>query len=344
MSHKNLLNPKWLNALSEDLSTENFDLICAEILHHQYRCNESYRRFCETFSKKIVLSSQWEAFPAFPVTGFRNRVVTCFPSEEACLVFETSGTTSSQRGSHYLQVPDYYERSLEEGFKRALPDLVNHRWISLIPPFARQPRSSLAYMITCLAQKIPLHSLRTFCDGDFRIDFQECLNAFRGSEAPVALFSTSFALLQMLEFMREKGEKHRLPQDSILFETGGYKGKTRELAREELYELLREYLGLDSAQVWNEYGMTELGSQCYARGDEGIHRPPPWLRVVIVDPATGQKCAPGRPGLLHFYDLANVDSVVAVATQDSGVYVDDGFRLLGRAVSAPLRGCSLSYA
>ena len=157
------------------------------------------------------------------------------------------------------------------------------------------------------------------------------------------MFGTSFALASTAEYFAALNKSWSLPPDSVVFDTGGYKGRRQELAAAELLRLLSCVFGFPASHVYNEYGMTELSSQGYARLNEGLHRFPPWLKVIIRDPATGKICQPGKKGLVQLYDLANVGSVMAIGTLDLGLQDEEGIRLLGRVAVSDLRGCSLSY-
>jgi hypothetical protein len=123
-------------------------------------------------------------------------------------------------------------------------------------------------------------------------------------------------------------------------ETGGYKGSGRDISKSALYNLFAEYLGLEPDQILNEYGMTELSSQCYASGLNRPHETPPWLRALVIDPETGEQVPVGQTGVLRLFDLANLGSTLAIETQDLAVREEQGFTLLGRDPSALPRGCS----
>jgi len=170
---------------------------------------------------------------------------------------------------------------------------------------------------------------------DGQIDLDVLRTAAEGAE-PVILFSTALALLHLLEVSDTP-----LPPGSWIFQTGGYKGLAERYDPRELYSRLEAVLGVPPARVINEYGMTELSSQSYAVGLEGPHHSPPWMRVRVLDPETGEGLPPGRTGYLVFYDLANLGSVLAVRTQDFGVAIDEHtFTLRGRDPGALPRGCS----
>lgn len=328
--------------LRPDLTDAGFGTAATALLRRQAVENPVYGRYLATFSGFDPARASWEEFPALPVEAFRHEPVACFDPAQADVVFETSGTTDAARGRHYLRSTAWYCQALRQGFLQALPDLSGHAWISLIPTFEARPVSSLSFMLSDLAAFLEV-KLESFCSAAFEIDhvgLRKRIDACVREGKQVALFGTSFAHVEAAG----SGGPVKLPQGSVLFDTGGYKGRTQELSKEGFLELLTGVWGLPASRMWNEYGMTELSSQCYARMDEGIHRAPPWLKVRIVDPLSGRLCGPDETGLVQFVDLANVESVAAVATMDLGRYVKDGFELLGRAPAAVARGCSLPYA
>jgi hypothetical protein len=202
--------------------------------------------------------------------------------------------------------------------------------------------------------------LRTYGSGDSRfcwrgqaVDLDALaaglLDAERAGER-VCLMGTTFALLSVADTLAARGTRFALPAGSRLMDTGGFKGRTRELPQKELYAAYVQTFGIPEHAIVNEYGMTELSSQYYDRAllaEPGVLHPrrkigPPWLRAVVVDPETLEPLPPGRPGLVRHMDLANLFSVVAVQTDDLAVLHDDGIELLGRAAGAEARGCSLA--
>src|SRR6185295_4989896 len=162
---------------------------------------------------------------------------------------------------------------------------------------------------------------------------------------PVVVLATGFALAQWLDALDRQDLHFRLPAGSAIFETGGFKGRSGELSREELLARTAIRLGVPPQAIVREYGMTELTSQCYSRalldGDPDLFVAPHWVRVRVLDPVTLAELPAGEPGLLAVFDLANLGSAVHVLTEDLGVAEGDGFRLVGRAAGAELRGCSL---
>jgi hypothetical protein len=159
------------------------------------------------------------------------------------------------------------------------------------------------------------------------------------TDVPVCLLGTSLAYLHWLDELGTK--RFQLPEGSCLMDTGGFKGADRSVSAQDLRARYAETLGIAPAACVNEYGMTELCSQYYDRGDF-IKRGPPWLRARIVDPETLDAVAEGQTGIIQHFDLANLDSVCAVQTEDLAYARDDGFVLLGRAPGAAPRGCSIA--
>jgi hypothetical protein len=167
------------------------------------------------------------------------------------------------------------------------------------------------------------------------------------SDAPIALCGTAFAFVHLIEHMTRRGVLIGLPPASRIMETGGFKGRSREMSRVDLYADLKRVLGVPAERIVNQYGMTELGSQFY---DSVLGVPseprrkigPPWARAVIIDPETGHQTATGRVGTIVVVDLANTGSVLALQTGDLGRAVLDGFEVIGREEGAEARGCSIA--
>jgi hypothetical protein len=156
----------------------------------------------------------------------------------------------------------------------------------------------------------------------------------------VAICGTAFSFVHLLDAWAALPPL-ALPPGSWLLETGGFKGRSREVPKRELYAGMTRLFGVADRAIWNEYGMSELSSQAYAHGTAGLHRSPAWARVVVCDPATGREVAIGRRGLVRWFDLANVDSAFVLQTLDLAERTRDGFRLIGRLPRTEPRGCSL---
>jgi hypothetical protein len=167
------------------------------------------------------------------------------------------------------------------------------------------------------------------------------LTKMQSAGEPVALLGTTLAFLTFFDLCARSGRAFHCAPGSRLMDTGGMKTQTRQVSRGEFLELVHATLGIPEQSCFNEYGMCELGSQFYARGNSALFKGPPWVRSLVIDPLTGLAVSEGKTGLLRHFDLANVDSVLAIQTEDEAELRPEGFILKGRAKDAALKGCSL---
>lgn len=323
-----------------------------KLLEEQSRLNLVYKRFIKaqlTPSRKTSRTPDLiSTYPALPAALFKEEPVCSFPPQEAAAVFETSGTTTGLTGKHFLKELRHYETALLEGFKQISEPynhFSHHQWISLIPSFEPKKSSSLSYMIDHLETKLTHTPLQRFCDPDYQLNLSGLEQALKKSSSPIFLTGTSFALADAGEYLTDHGPV-QLPEGSVIFDTGGYKGRRKALEKEAFLKLISEAFGIQADRVLNEYGMTELSSQGYAWGN-GPHQFPPWLNVVLRNPENGEETSPGERGIITLYDLANVHSCAAIATMDIGMKEplngNEAIRILGRVNTAESRGCSLPY-
>ncbi|HEY4433368.1 MAG TPA: hypothetical protein VGM99_03110, partial [Candidatus Cybelea sp.] len=235
------------------------------------------------------------------------------------------------------------------GFDRfMLHDGAALRYLNLVPNPEDSPHSSLGYMMARVAGARGDGKTGWYLrDGQLLFDsIRSDVALAIAEDRPVCIAATAFALLHLLDAMQAASLRVALPQGSRIMETGGFKGRSREVTREELYQRAGEQLGIGSEQIVAEYGMTELTSQHYdsiPRGEAITPRrksSPPWLRVRVVGPDR-RTLRKGQIGSLLHVDLANRASCIAIQTEDLGVAYDDGFVLLGRSLDAEPRGCSL---
>ncbi|MGB7047825.1 MAG: hypothetical protein WBD57_05865 [Candidatus Cybelea sp.] len=334
----------------EELEERAFDDLALRIFAHQLRYNQPYARYCERLGiTPDSLPPSWEAIPAVPAPAFKEAAITTFDPAGAQLIFDTSGTTAARSGRHYLESSALYDAALLAGFDRfVLQDDAALRYLNLVPNPQESPHSSLGYMMGRVAQSRGDGKTGWYLrDGRLRFDslWNDLQEAVAQGRA-VCLAATAFALLHLLEAMETANLRVRLPDRSRVMETGGFKGRTREVSRESLYRRAGDRLGIGSEQIVAEYGMTELTSQHYdslPRRDAVATRrksSPPWLRVRVVGPDR-KTLPPGEIGSLLHVDLANRSSCMAIQTEDLGLADDDGFVLLGRSLGAEPRGCSL---
>jgi len=328
-----------LGALEPSLGDGDFDVLALALLRQQAETNGPYQQLLKAMDFNPSAATRWSEFPAMPASSFKDVSVCAFPEGEAVAVFETSGTTSGRPGRHFFRSLAYYEKALETAWRQFLPDLSGHHWVSLIPPAGAKKTSSLSHMISRLSGRVAGGKTVWCCDGDYRMDMDLFRRSLDKTDGPVLVLGTSFALAQAAE----SGAAVGLPDGSVIFDTGGYKGRHREIPKDEFLSLLGGTFGVPASGIWNEYGMTEWSSQGYARGDTGLHRFPTWMRIVLRDLESGEEVAPGKPGLVEAYDLANVGSVMAVGTLDLARWEPGGLRILGRLTAADARGCSLPY-
>lgn len=298
----------------------SFGALALRCFRHQVSANADYRAFACG-----AAPDRWEDIPAVPVGLFRDLSLTAFPSEQARVVFRTSGTTG-RRGVHRLMDTELYDlgaRLHAESVVGAIPRV----GISLV---SHAPDASLGHMCRDLAPGLePVFSLER------GVDVAAALAALRSARVPVFVPGTAFAFAALVAGLDEPCP---LPPGSMIMITGGFKGRRVRVGPAELRTRLLE--GLPGARLVEEYGMTELSSQLWAPGPGAPFIPPPWLRVRAVDPVTGGST---DEGLLRFYDLANHQTVVAIETMDLGRVLPDGRVILsGRLPGSAARGCSLT--
>jgi hypothetical protein len=349
------------------LPDDAFDRLARAVFAHQFACNRPYRLFCERRGASPESIAHWMAIPAVPTDAFKAAALVCGDPTEieaaaragdahrSAAVFRTSGTTlgAEQRGTHYVPDLALYDAALRAGFAaHLLPDGARPRMISLVPPPDAVPDSSLSHMAGAVVADFGAAESGWYVSPDGGIDHAGVADALRDAESagePVCILGTAFALVHWLDALRDTDTRFRLPAGSRLMDTGGFKGRSREVTREELYGAVQDRLGIPHAWCVNEYGMTEMSSQFYdgAAGTasapaDRLHAGPAWVRTRATDPETLRPLPHGEPGVLRHVDLANLHSVMAIQTADLGVTSPNGFRVLGRASGAEARGCSLA--
>lgn len=330
------------------LDEETFDSLALRVFALQFERNEVYRRFCEAAGRTSPAS--WRDIPALPTEAFKRAEVRSFSPADTMAMFETSGTTRGEGGRHYFRSLRLYEAAIVPEFRTHLMGAA-HRlpMFMLTPTPAEAPRSSLVHMMKVVGEHFAMGAPRYYVsEGRVRLaaliaDIEECSRAGQ----PVMLLGTAFALAAFVETLAAQNRRLPLAAGSRIMETGGFKGRHREIPRPAFYAMMADLFGVPLQYIVNEYGMTELSSQFYdtsLRDDAptAIKSVPAWTRVVCVDPATGREVDMGARGLIRIEDLANLGSVIALQTEDVGVRHAAGrFEVLGRVAAAPPRGCSL---
>lgn len=320
-----------------------FEQLAQALFAFQYERCAPYRAYCDRLGRTPSVVSDWRDIPAVPTSAFKDFVLTCFPPSAAVAEFHTSGTTTGRPGRHLFRTLELYQAAIPEPFRAAMIDS-DYRplpMVILAPSPAEAPHSSLSFMLEHLREMFGTADSGYFVrhgrlDGDRLI---RRLTDLQRANQPVLMLGTAFAFVHLLDLCEQRNLFFELAPGSRLMETGGYKGRSRELAPAEFHRQLQQRLGIQ--WLVNEYGMTELSSQFYSR----VGRPktmPRWTRVLAINPRTGRPAAAGEVGLIRVWDLANVWSVACIQTEDLGRTTDGGFEVLGRAAGAEVRGCSLT--
>jgi hypothetical protein len=345
----------------QDPAAGTFEELALAVFAYQYERIEPYRRLCDGRGVTPASVADWRQVPPVPAAAFKRLRLAAAPEQE---VFRSSGTSGGEeaRSVHHHPFPDLYRQTIDAAFPRhCLPGggAAPVPMLSLVPSRDQLPDSSLAFMIDHVLARFGAPAPETVVAlgrrGVEMIPARSWAGARQRSGRPALVLATSLALAQWLDALDRQDLRFRLPPGSAVFETGGYKGRTEQVspARERLR--LEERLGVPPSAVVREYGMTELTSQCYTRalegGDPDLFVAPHWVRVRVLDPETLEEARPGAPGLIAIFDLANLGSAAHLLTEDLGAAegagagenrAGGGFRLLGRAAGAELRGCSLA--
>lgn len=332
-----------------------FNTLAFRLFAYQFQANLPYRKFCERRGKTPTAVASWLEIPPVPIAAFKELTLACEPVEQAVACFMTSGTTNPEkRGKHYHFTLEVYDASAATFFRaNVLPDVDRLPLLILGSPPDRMPNSSLSHYLGLMRRSFGAPG-SDFYIGQAGLEVDRLVADLRAVERagqPVCLLGASFAFVPFLDVCAEKDLRIRLARGSRAMDTGGFKGRSREVPQDTLYSLVAEHLGVPADHCVNMYGMTELSMQCYdspirrrrlVRREEHVMEAPPWARTVILDPDTLTVLPQGEPGIICHYDLANCSSVVGILTEDLGVATPEGFRLLGRMKGSESRGCSVS--
>jgi hypothetical protein len=331
---------------------EGFDALAVGLARFQARSVPGYGRLCAARGVDPDRAQRASDMPAVPTDAFKLAPVFAFDPGDARVTFRTSGTMLGARGAHAMRDVRTYDAAalvfgrvmLFHGLAPPVPVLV------VGPSPGEAPDSSLTHMCALFARALaPEASVeRTFFvrEGALDVEGLRARVASLATAVPVVLLATSFALVHLLDAL--DGRALPLPPGSRVMQTGGFKGKSREVAPGELRREAARTLRVPERAILGEYGMTELSTQFWEAtlvhqgARHGVYVEPPWARVVPVDPETLAPVAEGAVGIARIEDLANVDSAFAVLAQDRVRRVEGGFELLGRAADATPRGCSIA--
>jgi hypothetical protein len=330
---------------------EPFDTLAADLARFQADHVPGYGALCTARRVDVgAIRSAAEA-PAVPTDAFKVTRVFAFGPDAAAITFRTSGTTLGTRGAHLMRDVATYDAAALACARRALALALDAPLPVLVlgPTQAESPDSSLVHMCSLLAREAgDREDASNFFLRKGSIDLGSLRSRVRSLDAgvPAVVLATSFALVHLADALG--GERLTLPTGSRVMQTGGFKGRSREVPAHDLRASVASIFGVPGRAVIGEYGMTELSSQFWEmtftdpRVRDGVYVEPPWARVVAVDPETLAPVTDGQVGLARIEDLANVDSAFAVVTRDRVRRVPGGFELLGRAPGSPPRGCSIA--
>lgn len=314
---------------------EDFSALAMAIFRRQAIQNPLYAAYLGHLKVDEAKVKTTQEIPFLPISFFKSHVLKSGEFAET-YIFESSGTTGSVNSRHYIKDVSSYLANAENNFREAYGDPSAYCFLALLPSYLERGNSSLVAMADHLI-KLSQHPLGGFFLYDFK-KLQSMLSQLESQGQAVVLLGVTYALLDFAEAYPMN------LQHTIVMETGGMKGRKKELTRAELHAFLKSNLGVETIHA--EYGMTELQSQAYSKG-EGIFKPSSTMKVLLRSPddpfdvwAADEN--PGKTGAINIIDLANEDSIAFIATDDLGRFTGDGgFEVLGRIDNADIRGCSL---
>ncbi len=320
---------------------ETFNQLALRIFRFQYQYNSVYQKFVDNlFHKSIDKINQIQHYtqiPFLPIELFKTQNVVCFEVEKDTNYFQSSGTTGQRYSRHFIFDEKIYQTSVLNGFRLFFGDPQDYLFIFLLPDANERPHSSLIYMANYLKRFSKYEE-----SGFYLNHFNKALDLIKehlSLNTKLFILGLSYAILDL----SETGINFNESAAVILMETGGMKGRREELPKYIFHGLLKQRMNL--SEIYSEYGMTELFSQAYSKGNEKFLTPP-WMKVLVRDPDdplaiyTQHK----KQGLISIIDLANVYTCSFISTADVGkINVDGSFEILGRSDFSDIRGCNLMY-
>ena len=310
---------------------KQFEKIALKTFRYQYENNFVYQEFCDLLHTNVQKVKTLQQIPFLPIQFFKSHTVVS-NNEAPQAIFTSSGTTGMTTSQHLVTDVSLYEESYRRGFSQFYGNIENYVVLALLPSYLEREGSSLIYMVEDLIQ------LSNQPESGFYLnnhdELIEKLIELDSQGQNVILIGVTYVLLDLIE-----KRKFQL-QNTIIMETGGMKGKRKEMIREELHQQLCAGFGVSS--IHSEYGMTELLSQAYSLG-AGIFECPSWMQILIRDTEDALSyITNGKTGGINVIDLANRNSCAFIATQDLGKkYANGTFEVLGRFDNSDIRGCNL---
>lgn len=312
-------------------SKKEFEKITLKVFRHQYDNNLVYQQFCNFLKKDKTNVKSLTEIPFLPIQFFKSHNILS-TDESIQQTFTSSGTTGVQTSKHFVTDVNWYEMSYRLGFSEFYGNIEDYCVLALLPSYLEREGSSLIYMVEDLIQRSNHQD-----SGFYLHNYDELISKLIELDhlgQNVILIGVTYALLDLIE------QQNFQLKNTIIMETGGMKGKRKEMIREELHTVLCKGFGV--TKIHSEYGMTELLSQAYSLGD-GIFECPPWMQILIRDTEDALTyVSEGKTGGINVIDLANINSCSFIATQDLGKkYPNHSFEVLGRFDHSDIRGCNL---
>lgn len=338
-----------------DIIDTTYNELALKLFQYQFKHNKAYKKFCQARKRTPLTVKKWIDIPPMPIQGYKELTLSCEPIEEAEAIFMTSGTTNPEaKGKNYHPDLTVWDASMKGPFKRfVVPDCEKMTIFVLSPAEDLNQNSSLSRYLSNAVSYFGTENSEFFFSEE-GLNFERLVSQLKRCEEkrePVMLMGASFAYVHILDYLKEKQIKFQLPEKSRIFDTGGFKGQSREVDMEHLYTEFETYFQIGRDKCINMYGMTELSSQIYDQTIVSSYLHPsvihdkaaaPWIKTVILNTETLEPVQEGEKGVIAHYDLANWNSCLALLTEDLGYQTENGFVLLGRIKDSEARGCSIA--
>ena len=318
---------------SHSSTTENdFNVLAINVFNHQFQHNAIYNKYVLSLKVNPATITHYTQIPFLPIEFFKTKLVVCDEVSKNAVCYTSSGTTGQITSKHYVNDISIYEHSFNKGFEDFYGKPSDYCILALLPNYLERTGSSLVYMFNKLIEKTN-HPLSGFYLHNLN-DLVKTIDDLKRRNQKTILLGVTYALLDLADMNAE------LADNFIVIETGGMKGRRKEMLKEELHYYLKEQFKVSS--IHSEYGMTELLSQAYAK-QNGLFECPPWMKVLIRDINDPFSYVPQqKSGGVNVIDLANLNSCSFIETKDLGKIVQDCyFEILGRFDNSDIRGCNL---
>jgi phenylacetate-coenzyme A ligase PaaK-like adenylate-forming protein len=319
------------NAIFKIKTEKEFENLALQIFNFQFKNNTVYRSFCDLLYKHPSDVKTINDIPFLPIQFFKTHKILS-STESIQTTFTSSGTTGNITSKHYVTYLETYSQSFTNGFQQFYGNMEDYVILALLPSYLEREGSSLIYMVNAMIS-MSKHKESGFYLNNLK-ELKDTLIKLDSEDKKVLLIGVSFALLDLVESYQFK------LKNTIIMETGGMKGRRKELIREELHKQLKDGFGVEN--IHSEYGMTELLSQAYSKGN-GVFNCPNWMKTLTRDTEDALSINSfEKAGGINIIDLANINSCSFIATQDLGrVNKNGSFEIVGRFDNSDIRGCNL---